>query len=82
MPVSVPADQVQIIALTTALKANVRVAYLDGHAHPNPDKSAAADPDTSYVNVHQFDNGAGEQLEPVALLYRCGLHALWTADGV
>lgn len=63
------ADHVQITALTTALKVNVRVAYLDGHEHG---KGTAADADTSPVNFVNFDNGEGEQLEPVSLLYRPG----------
>ncbi|EKM52617.1 uncharacterized protein PHACADRAFT_261168 [Phanerochaete carnosa HHB-10118-sp] len=63
------ADHVQITALTTALKVNVRVAYLDGHEHG---KGPTADPDTSPINFVSFDNGEGEELEAVTLLYRPG----------
>lgn len=62
------ADHVQITALTTALKVNVRVAYLDGHEHG---KGKDANVDTSPVNFVNFDNGEGDQLEPLTLLYRC-----------
>ncbi|KIP09456.1 hypothetical protein PHLGIDRAFT_116398 [Phlebiopsis gigantea 11061_1 CR5-6] len=68
-PIGVEADQVQITALTTALQVDLDVAYLDGHEHPFP-SGIQAQPDMSYVNVHQFENGDG--FRPIVLLYRPG----------
>ncbi|CAL1697925.1 unnamed protein product [Somion occarium] len=56
------ADHVQMTALTRALRVNVNVAYLDGHAH----KDGEID-----VDFVQFEN-APEPEDPITLLYRPG----------
>ena len=66
----------QVTALTTALQVDLNVAYLDGHEHPFP-SGVQAQPDTSYVNVHHFENGDG--FRPIVLLYR---YAAYTTNFV
>ncbi|KAK7676967.1 hypothetical protein QCA50_020085 [Cerrena zonata] len=56
------ADHVQMTALTRALKINVNVAYLDGHARSDG---------VVTVDFVKFDN-ATEPEEPISLLYRPG----------
>lgn len=61
-------DHVQMTALSRALKVNVSVAYLDGHVHGEEGK----------VDFVEFKNVEDPVIEPVTLLYRCGVSFLVT----
>lgn len=75
-------DEVQIVALSTAFRATIRVAYLDGHEPPVPPgrpaaaAATAAGRETSEVKFHTFENGDEGALEPLTLLYRCVLYCV------
>jgi hypothetical protein len=52
-------DHIQITALTKALKVDVQVAYLDGHA-----------PTVNFVDFVNTEEGGEDREKPAVLLYR------------